>query len=78
MKEGDPSFLLITAEATPGGMCPDLGSPVQKRHEDTGRVQQRVIKMIEGLEHISKKEWLRVLFIPDKRRLREDLLNVYK
>lgn len=34
--------------------------------------------MIEGLEHISKKEWLRVLFIPDKRRLREDLLNVYK
>ncbi|KAJ7406963.1 hypothetical protein WISP_129717 [Willisornis vidua] len=44
------------------------------------QVQQRVTKIIKGLEHLSYKERLRELgpFSYQKRQLRGNLINVYK
>lgn len=44
------------------------------------RTQRRVTRVIKGLEHLLRKEWLAEMgfFSLEKRGLRRDLINVYK
>lgn len=63
----------------PGVLCLILDFPVQERYI-LGRVQKRATKIITLLEHLCYEEKLGELrlFSLKKKRLRGNLINVYK
>lgn len=74
-KGGDPFPLYPTGEATPGALCPVLGSPVQEIHGLTAASPVQGHKDDKGIgaSSISGKAER-----AGKKRLRGDLTSVFK
>lgn len=50
---GGPASLLSLREASPGVLCPILGSPARERQDTTAESPGRATKMLRALEHLT-------------------------
>ena len=64
VKESDPPPLLFPGEASPGALCPDMESSIQKRHRPAGVCPEKDQKrVIQRMEHFPYKDRLRELWL---------------
>ncbi|KAK4815764.1 LOW QUALITY PROTEIN: hypothetical protein QYF61_007182 [Mycteria americana] len=67
-----------TGEAAPGVLCPVLGYLVRDM-DIVERVQQKAVKLIKGLEHLTYEERLRAGTVqPGEEKAQGDFIDVYK
>lgn len=72
---GDLAPLLCAGEASPGALRPKWSPQYSRDMEPLEHVQKRATKMLQGMEHLSYEDRLRVLglFSLEKKRLWGDL-----